>query len=99
MSNIIANREVIQDVRSRVLTFLARQENGTWQGTMTDLLQAISARKAPNTFPASASSLSRMVSGMVRTFRKEGYNVRFNRTPDSARQRLVSFIKVQRRAQ
>jgi len=91
MSNIISNQTVVQTVRTRVLSLLQRR-NGSWSGSMTELLTAITAgRQAPELFPASPSSLRRVINRVVPSLRREGFEVRFTRTTDHARRRLVSF--------
>lgn len=94
MRNILSNKEVVQTVRSRVLTLLQRR-NGNWEGTMSDLMNALTrGRQAPELFPGSPSSLRRVMNKVVPTLRREGYRVQFTRTTDHERRRLVSFSRV-----
>ncbi len=92
MRNILTNKEVVSTVQTRVLSLLQRR-NGTWQGTMTALLTAISGRSTPEMFPGSASSLRRVVNQVVPALRREGYRVLFTRTSDHERTRVVSFSR------
>jgi hypothetical protein len=93
MRNILSNREVVQTVRTRILSLLERH-NGTWDGTMTALLNAISqGRQTPEVWPGSPSSLRRVVNKAVPAIRREGYRVSFVRTSDHARTRVVSFTR------
>ncbi len=93
MRNVLSNKEVITTVRSRVLNLLQRR-NGSWQGTMSDLLDAISSGRRPEVWPGSASSLRRVVDQVVPSIRRQGYRVQFTRTTDHERRRLVSFTRV-----
>ena len=93
MRNILKNKEVVSTVRTRVLSLLQRR-NGNWQGTMTDLLSAITTGRTPEIWPGSASSLRRVVNKVVPAIRREGYRVLFTRTPDHDRKRVVSFSRV-----
>lgn len=92
MRNILTNKEVVQTVRARVLSLLQRR-NGSWRGTMTDLLDAITGRHTPAIWPGSASSLRRVVNKVVPSIRKAGFKVQFTRTPDHDRKRVVSFSR------
>jgi len=93
MKKVLTNPEVVQTVRTRVLSLLQRRK-GRWQGTMTDLLVAISGRQVPAIWPGSASALRRVVNKVVPAIRREGYKVQFTRTPDHDRRRVVSFTRV-----
>jgi hypothetical protein len=92
MTNMLKNKEVVSTVRERVLSLLNRR-NGTWQGTMSDLLTAIAGRSTPEVWPGSASSLRRVVNKVVPSIRREGYRVSFTRTSDHDRKRVVSFSR------
>lgn len=93
MTNIISNKEVIESVRERVLNMLGKRRNGSWQGTMSELMTAISGRRAPEVFPGSASSLRRIVNKVLPSLRKQGYAIQFTRTTDSDRRRIVTFTR------
>lgn len=92
MRNILSNKEVVTTVRSRVLSLLRRRVS--WQGTMTDLLRAISTRRVPEVWPGSPSSLRRIVNQVIPALRREGFEVEFTRTTDHERRRMVSFKRV-----
>ncbi len=91
--NMLKNKEVTETVSSRVISMLDRRANG-WQGTMTDLLTAITLRTRPEVFPSSASTLRRVVNQALPAIRRAGYRVSFSRTSDHERTRLVSFARV-----
>lgn len=92
MRNLLSNKEVMQTVRSRVISLLRR--NDTWEGTMTDLLDAITTgRNIPEIWPSSPSSLRRVVNKVVPALRREGYRVQFSRSTDQSRRRLVTFTR------
>src|SRR5271157_920805 len=91
MRNVLTNKTVIETVKTRVLSLLNRRR-GTWQGTMTDLLNAINQnRTIPEVWVGSPSSLRRVVDQVLPSIRREGYTVHFTRTPDQARRRVVSL--------
>lgn len=93
MTKILKNPEVRETVETRVLSLLNRR-NGRWQGTMTELLDAItSGRQTPEAFPASPSSLRRVVDRVVPALRRRGFRVQFLRSSDHERTRLVSFSR------
>lgn len=93
MVSIVNNPQVVETVRSRVLSLLSRRNN--WRGTMTDLLNAIALRgRQPEVWPGSASSLRLVMNRLVPSIRKAGFKVQFSRTTDRERRRVVSFERV-----
>lgn len=94
MRNVLSNQELTQTVRTRVLQLVRRRRNGSWQGTMTDLLEAITPTTTPDVWVSSPSTLRRVVNRLVRAIRREGVQTAFSRTTDSNRTRLVSFTRV-----
>jgi|GEM_PF-6993175 len=69
-----------------------RQE---WVGTMTDLrveLVRAVGRKQAVSLPKSASALRVVLDRVVRRIRCRGVTVKFTRSPDSSRTRLVRFF-------
>ena len=98
MSNILTNKTVIETVKTRVLSLLNRRR-GAWQGTMTDLLNAITHnRTTPEVWVGSPSSFRRVVDQVVPSIRREGYTVQFTRTSDKDRRRVVSFTPTRTRS-
>lgn len=65
-----------------------------WVGTMTDLgsvLSKVMGRQVPETWLRSPSSLRVALNKVVRQIRGSGVRVRFSRSTDSSRTRLVEF--------
>jgi hypothetical protein len=84
-----------KEVQTRILALLTRK-NGTWNGSMTELNQAITTgirRAVPTTWPGSPSILRRIVNKALYSLRKAGVKVQFGRTPDHMRKRFVNFSK------
>jgi len=85
--------ELRNTVKDRILSLLNRK-NGEWVGTMTQLDTAITSRRSvPENWPGSASALRRVVDAVVPSLRKAGVSVRFERTPDHDRKRMVVLTK------
>jgi hypothetical protein len=87
------DRDLMTNVQSRILTLLDRK-NGSWNGSMTELNQAITSglrRATPTNWPKSPSVLRRVVDRVVPSLRKEGVKVQFSRETDHFRKRVVSF--------
>jgi hypothetical protein len=85
--------EIAETIQSRIFTLLSRR-NGSWNGTMTQLNQAITTgirRSVPQNWPGSPSVLRRFVNSIVPSLRREGVEVQFGRTTDHMRTRFVSF--------
>ena len=87
------NRELTQNIQTRILTLLTRK-NGSWNGTMTELNRAITTglrRNTPTNWPKSPSVLRRVVNAVVPALRRAGVSVEFTRSTDHSRTRFVSF--------
>lgn len=69
--------------------------NPNWQGTMTQLSKKISrtlSRSEKNYLPGSASALRKVIDRNLRRIRSRGISVKFARTPDRMRTRLVQVV-------
>lgn len=87
------DQEFANSVRERILTLLDRKD-GSWTGTMTQLSRAITSgirRAVPLDWPTNPSILRRVVNTVAYSLRKEGVRVKFERSTDHMRTRLVSF--------
>lgn len=93
MRNILKNTQLVQTLRSRIVSLVNRR-NGNWEGTMSDLLETLTSRSVPEVFPASPASLRRAINLQLTTLRREGVKATFTRTTDHTRTRLVSFTRV-----
>jgi hypothetical protein len=92
-TRFVADQELVRNVQSRIVALLNRR-NGIWNGTMTELNQAITAglrRATPTNWPKTPSVLRRVINVVVPSLRKTGVRVRFGRTTDHSRKRFVSF--------
>lgn len=79
---------VVESVSSFVST------NSNWEGTMTQLSKKISRmlpRSEKNYLPGSASALRKVIDRNIRRIRSRGITVKFARTPDRMRTRLVKL--------
>lgn len=92
-SRMNVDRELVQNIQTRITTLLTRK-NGSWNGTMTELNHAITSglrRATPTNWPKTPSVLRRVVNSVVPSLRKSGVRVQFGRTTDHSRTRFVSF--------
>ena len=68
--------------------------NPSWSGTMTQLSKKISrtlSRSQKNFLPGSASALRKVIDRNISKIRSRGVAVKFKRTPDRMRTRLVEI--------
>jgi len=103
----INNRRVssinnVDDIVFRgVSSILEKQSKGMWIGTMTELTKALNSllRKRQRTMkqrtilPGSPSALRVVLNRVVNRLRNSGIGVRFVRTTDRVRTRLVRFTQ------
>lgn len=93
MKNVLKNAQLVQNVRSRIVSLVNRR-NGVWEGTMSDLMSALTGRSVPKLFPASPAALRRAINLQLSALRREGVKAEFSRTTDHARTRMVSLTRV-----
>lgn len=77
-------------VRERVIALIDRKEQ--FEGTMTQLNRAITSgirRSVPAVWPGSPSVLRKVLNKVVSSLRKSGVSVKFMRTSDHERTRMV----------
>lgn len=83
-------------VLNGILTVLVRSNVRVWSGTMTELQTALSrvlGRRRSEVLPGSPGALRAVVNRVVNRLRTRRISVRFTRTPDHARTRLVRFAR------
>jgi hypothetical protein len=93
-SRMNVDRDLSQNIQTRILTLLDRRDSGTWNGTMTELNRAITSglrRATPTNWPKTPSVLRRVVNSVIPSLRRSGVRVQFGRTTDHSRTRFVSF--------
>ena len=78
-----------------ILAVLSRSNVGSWSGTMTQLQTALVRvlGKKNSTLPGSPGALRVVINRVVNRLRSRSVSVRFFRTPDHARTRLVRFSR------
>lgn len=94
-SRMNVDRELVQNVQTRIITLLGRKD-GSWNGTMTELNQAITTgirRATPMNWPKTPSVLRRVVNSVIPSLKRAGVRVQFGRSTDHARRRFVSFYQ------
>lgn len=72
------------------------RNNKTWSGTMTDLNSAlvkVLGKKSSQVLPGSPSALRVVLNRVVNKLRNKKISVKFARTPDHTRTRLVRFAR------
>lgn len=88
------SREVnISDVIVETTATFVTKSN-KWQGTMTDLRKSLSrilGKQTPETWPGSPSALRVLLNKNLSRLRKRGITVRFTRSTDRNRTRLVQL--------
>lgn len=87
------NNNVSEVIFSGVKAIMKRRTT-PWQGTVTDLGDALENRvnSMPANWPGSASALRVALNRVVNRLRNAGISVRFTRSTDHTRTRLVEFI-------
>lgn len=87
------------DVSSLILTgilgVIRTQKEGQWTGTMTKLSSALTrtlGRSSIKHLPKSPSALRVSVNKVLGRLRKGGVSVKFSRSSDHTRTRLVEFV-------
>ena len=81
-------------VVSRINSLLNRRVSGRWEGTMTELSQALttSARqRQPEVFPRSASALRKVIDRNLVDLRRAGIQAQFFREAGSNSRRIVEL--------
>ena len=94
MTNKVSTTDAL--VLDRVQSVLENQVEGTWIGTMTELSTAIvrvSSKKQRTMLPGSPGALRVVINRVVNRLRNRGIGVRFVRTTDHGRTRLVRFTR------
>lgn len=77
-----------------VLTLVNNEPQNFWQGTMTELktnLTKLVGKRLASYLPGSPSSLRIVINRMVNRLRNRKVSVKFKRTSDHMRTRLVRF--------
>lgn len=90
------NEDVSEVLFSSIFSVV--KDRSEWMGTMTDLnttlTKKIGAKNVPETWPGSPSALRVALNKVVNRIRNKGVSVKFVRTPDHTRTRLV-VLKMQ----
>lgn|SRR5271169_4245188 len=95
-SNSKTNINVDEVILNGILTMLDKQAQHSWIGTMTELdvaLERVLGRKHSNSLPGSPGALRVAVNRVINRLRSRRVSVKFSRTKDHARTRLVSFAQ------
>lgn len=83
-------------ILSGVLTVLDKNDAQIWSGTMTELRMAlvrVLGKKRSTWLPGSPGALRVALNRVVNRLRSRKVSVRFIRTPDHARTRVVKFSR------
>jgi hypothetical protein len=93
-SKLNIDQTVATTIATRIVYLLNRRDNGTWEGTMSDLNRVITAgRNQVENWPGSPSVLRRIVNYLRPALTKAGVRINFSRTSDHMRTRLVTFTQ------
>ena len=91
---ISATNNVNDIVLRSISSVVEKQTDGIWIGTMTELSTALNrvlSKKQRTMLPGSPGALRVVINRVVNRLRNSGIGVRFIRTTDHARTRLVRF--------
>ena len=83
-------------VLNSILTVVERHDARVWQGTMTELNSALArvlGRRRSTVLPGSPGALRTVTNRVINRLRSRGISVRFVRTTDHTRTRLVRFAR------
>jgi hypothetical protein len=83
-------------VLNGILTVVERHDNRVWLGTMTELTSAlvrVLGRRRSEVLPGSPGALRTVTNRVINRLRSRGISVRFVRTTDHTRTRLVRFAR------
>lgn len=95
-SKVNVSNNVDEIVLSGVLSVLNNHNKKMWSGTMTQLNSAlvkVLARKESKMLPGSPSALRVVMNRVVNKLRNRKVSVKFTRTTDHTRTRLVRFTR------
>lgn len=83
-------------VLNSILTVVERHDSRVWLGTMTELNSALArvlGRRRSAVLPGSPGALRTVTNRVINRLRSRGISVRFVRTTDHTRTRLVRFAR------
>lgn len=94
----IAAANSVDDIVFRSVSTVVNDNNngGVWLGTMTELSTAINrvaSKKQRTILPGSPSALRVVINRVINRLRNRGISVRFIRSTDHGRTRLVRFMQ------
>lgn len=90
-----SKNEVKQAIVNGMKAVVGRRST-PWVGTMTELKEVLSNRVEQNLLPGSSSALRMTLNTMTRRLKTAGLKVRFSRSTDRKRTRLVEISKVEK---
>lgn len=93
---ITAINNVDDIVFRSVSSVLERHSHGVWIGTMTELgaaINRVASKRQRTILPGSPGALRVVLNRVINRIRNKGIGVRFIRTTDHARTRLVRFAR------
>jgi molybdopterin biosynthesis enzyme MoaB len=90
------SNDVHEVVLNGVLKVVNTNKSDTWSGTMTDLSSALGrvlGRKEATVLPGSPGALRMVLNRVINRLRNRSIGVKFVRTTDHSRTRLVKFAR------
>jgi hypothetical protein len=85
----------VDDIVFRGVSSIVERQD-TWLGTMTELssaLNRVSSKRQRTILPGSPSALRIVINRVINRLRNRGFAVRFIRSSDHGRTRLVKFMQ------
>lgn len=92
-SKIVSEKNEVSDI---VFRGISSAINGSWSGTMSDLMIVLNktvSKKEKVLLPQSPSALRVVINKVINRLRNKGISVKFVRTADYDRTRLVKFAR------
>lgn len=91
MTYNMSKKNDVSDMIFNGIKGIAKRRKTTWVGTMTELGMTLQNRVQSDNWPGSASALRVALNKVVNRLRNAGVSVRFTRSNDQNRTRLVKI--------
>jgi hypothetical protein len=94
-TGVYKNKDLAGTIQARIVSLLGK-EGGVWIGNMTELTRAlenVSRKTTPENWPTSPSVMRKVINNAVYSIRRSGVRVKFTRTTDHMRKRVVEFTQ------
>lgn len=95
---VFKDKQLVSEIQERIIAVLSRKggDNNKWIGSMTELdraLRNVIRTKTPSNWPSSPSVMRKVLNNAVYSLRRSGVSIKFSRTTDHMRKRVVEFVQ------